>query len=721
MLRRNRVQGDETPLSWPEFKTFLWKSLGDSRSFVDTIWSRIRWDSQYQHKEVQDWASHLKHLQFIFIEFDADGAPEESTLICLFREELKPSIQAQMEQRGRENDNWEELIEKAIDAKAKVGLQPSSYVRDMDQRCPRGNRPSHTTTAKSQASATKDHRDKPSDKHKASDKPSRSLRSEIGEVSNKKDWKEKKKKYRRDQARKSSGSNSATGVNTTNVNHGWGSQDLSQITYYNCNKRGHYANKCKEPWKKNAAKKLATVLATSASVTEASEKETPLERFPCLWYPVRFRKNHAEDVSALIDSGSEVNAMSSAYAKKLGLRIRPTNVGAQKIDRSHLDTFGIVIAGFSLQDKLGKVRFFQETFLVADTRMEVVLGMPFLTVSSANLRFAEKELVWRAYSAVEALPTTQRVEIIGKKEFATVALDEEDETFVVHMAATSVRAASNVYPSQQAQIASLEVEEITIPSEYANYTDVFSPDSAAELPKHIGINHHPIDLINDTQPPYDPIYNLEPGELETLKTYIETNLANGFIRPSKLPAKAPILFIRKKDGSLRLCVDYRGLNNLTIKNRYPLPLIGESLDRLGRAKRFTQLDLTNAYHQMQIREGDEWKTAFRTWYGHFEYQVMPFGLSNALATFQGYVNKILAEKLNVFVIIYLDNILIYTEDLGQSHVDAVRWVLENLRRHSLFANLKKCRFYQSEVCFLGYVVSTQGVSMEEERIEAVKN
>ena len=115
-------------------------------------------------------------------------------------------------------------------------------------------------------------------------------------------------------------------------------------------------------------------------------------------------------------------------------------------------------------------------------------------------------------------------------------------------------------------------------------------------------------------------------------------------------------------------MDYRVLNNNTIKNRYPLPLIGESLDRLGRARRFTQLDLTNAYYRMRICEGDEWKTVFQIRYGHFKYQVMLFGLSNALATFQGYVNKILAEKLNVFVIVYLDDILIYTEDPGQLHI-----------------------------------------------------
>ena len=242
----------------------------------------------------------------------------------------------------------------------------------------------------------------------------------------------------------------------------------------------------------------------------------------------------------------------------------------------------------------------------------------------------------------------------------------------------------------------------------------------SKLPKHTEINDHAIELVDGQQPSYGPIYSLGPVELETLKAYIETNLANGFMRPSKSPAGAPILFDRKSDGFLRLCVDYRGLNNLTIKNRYPLPLIGESLDRLGRAKRFTQLDLTSAYHQMRIREGDEWKTAFRTRYGHFEYQVMLFGLTNAPASFQGYINKILAEKLDIFVIVYLDDILIYTEDDGDGHVAAVRWVLEQLRKFLLYANLKKCRFHQDEVRFLGYVVSLKGIRMEDKQIKAVK-
>ena len=246
---KRRNQAAEAPLPWIEFKAFLRKSIGDSRSFVDTIWNKIRRDSQYQQEEVQDWASHLEHLQSILIEFDADGAPEESTLIRYFRDGLKPSIKAQMEQRGREKDSWEELVEKTIDAEAKASLQPSSFVRDMDQRCPQGSRPAHATVAKLQASW--DPRNDSSEKAPAQHKPPHSShpyssRSENGETSEKNARKEKKKRHRREQARRGSISTSANGVNTTNVN-GRARRELSQITFYNCREKGHYARNCSEP------------------------------------------------------------------------------------------------------------------------------------------------------------------------------------------------------------------------------------------------------------------------------------------------------------------------------------------------------------------------------------------------------------------------------------------------------------------------------------------
>ena len=178
------------------------------------------------------------------------------------------------------------------------------------------------------------------------------------------------------------------------------------------------------------------------------------------------------------------------------------------------------------------------------------------------------------------------MEIINKKEFAAAALNADDETFVVHVAAMTEPITMPIYLSRQAQVPMLMSEETGIFAEYSEFSNIFSPDSAAELSKHTRINNHPIDLLDDKQPPYSPIYSLGPVKLEILKTYIEANLASGFIRPSKSPTGAPILFVRKKDGSLHLCIDYWGLNNRTIKNCYSLPLIGESLDHLSRAKRF---------------------------------------------------------------------------------------------------------------------------------------
>ena len=254
-----------------------------------------------------------------------------------------------------------------------------------------------------------------------------------------------------------------------------------------------------------------------------------------------------------------------------------------------LHTFGILVVAFSVTDKANRVRFFEETFLVANVSLEIVLGMPFLTLSGTNVDFLGRELQWRTYSTEKALPTTKRVKLVGKKEFAAVALNPKSEIFVVHIASLSsdVLPSSSplkldVHLSRRPQISGLIAKEAPtkVFAKYSDFVDIFSPDLASELAEHTGIKYHTIKLVDIQQPPYSPIYSLGPVELETLKTYIETNLVNGFIRLSKSLAGVPILFDRKLDGSLRLYVNYQGLNNLTIKKRYPLPLIGELLDRL---------------------------------------------------------------------------------------------------------------------------------------------
>ena len=339
---------------------------------------------------------------------------------------------------------------------------------------------------------------------------------------------------------------------------------------------------------------------------------------------------------------AKVNTIYPTFARELGLPIRTMNVKAQKIDGAMLDTFGMVVVAFSVTDKANQVRFFEETFLVANVSPEVVFGMSFLTLSIADIDFSGGELWWRTYTTKEALPTTRRVELVGKKEFATAALDPKSETFVIYIASVSSNTSLSsspleldIYLFRRPQVSGLITEKAPtkVFAEYSDFADVFSLDLVSKLSEYTGINDHTIKLVNGQQPPYGRIYSLGPVELETLKAYIKTNLANGFIKPSKSLAGALILFDQKSDGSLRLCVNYRGLNNLTIKNQYPLPLTGELLDRLKRARQFTQLDFTSVYHRIKIRKRDKWKTVFRTRYSHFEYQVMPFGLTNAPASF----------------------------------------------------------------------------------------
>ena len=259
-------------------------------------------------------------------------------------------------------------------------------------------------------------------------------------------------------------------------------------------------------------------------VTDGGEE---VVRVPCIHYPVRFQE---EQVKALLDSGSKVNAMNPNFAWKLGLRVWKTNVGAQKIDGSALKTFGMVIADFQVENKANRPKFFQETFLVSDTQFEVILEMPFLKISNADMLFGEGTLTWKTYTTNEALPTTKQVQIIDKKDFVIAALDANSETFVMHVAFWE-QEGMPVHFEKQAQVGALLFNKAPteVPAKYSDYSNVFSAEHVAELPENTGINKHAIKMEKSKQPPFGPIYSLGPVELETLKTYIETNLANGFI------------------------------------------------------------------------------------------------------------------------------------------------------------------------------------------------
>jgi len=190
---------------------------------------------------------------------------------------------------------------------------------------------------------------------------------------------------------------------------------------------------------------------------------------------------------------------------------------------------------------------------------------------------------------------------------------------------------------------------------------------------------HAINLKEEAAPLWGPIYPISAHQLNELDTYLKKMMAEGNIAHSESPYSSPILFVPKPDGSLRLCVDYRNLNKLTILNKYPLPLMDELPDRVAGAKVFTKLDLKDGYHLIGMRKGDEHKTAFRTRYGQYEYKVLPFGLVNAPAMFRTMMNKILCEFLDHGVVVYLDDILIYSENMDD-HIKLVQKVLDRLKQ-----------------------------------------
>ena len=270
---------------------------------------------------------------------------------------------------------------------------------------------------------------------------------------------------------------------------------------------------------------------------------------------------------------------------------------------------------------------------------------------------------------------------------------------------------------EEEEVDSSEPEPFTLRPEYEDFRDVFDVEAAGKLAPLTG-RTHAIEVEEGKLPPWGPIYSLSDKELRVLREYIAEAQAKGWIRRSISPAGAPILFVPKKGGQLRLCVDYRGLNKVTRKNKAPLPLISEILDRLQGAKLYSKFDLKDAYHRLRIREGDEWKTAFRCRYGHFEYQVMPFGLVNAPATFQEYINDALGDLVDTVCIVYLDDILVYSKDPAD-HEQAVRSVLQRLRDAGLYANPSKCEFHVESVRFLGFVVSEAGIEMEPERVVSI--
>ncbi|GJS58272.1 putative reverse transcriptase domain-containing protein [Tanacetum coccineum] len=251
-----------------------------------------------------------------------------------------------------------------------------------------------------------------------------------------------------------------------------------------------------------------------------------------------------------------------------------------------------------------------------------------------------------------------------------------------------------------------------------NFPEVF-PEDLPGLPHTRQVEFH-IDLVPGAAPVARAPYRLAPSEMKELADQLQELSDKGFIRPSSSPWGAPVLFVKKKDGSLRMCIDYRELNKLTVKNRYPLPRIDDLFDQLQGSSVYSKIDLRSGYHQLRVREEDISKTAFRTRYGHYEFQVMPFGLTNAPAVFMDLMNRVCKPYLDKFVIVFIDDILIYSKN-KQEHEEHLKIILELLKKEELYAKFSKCEFWIPKVQFLGHVIDNKGIHVDPAKIESVKD
>nr|GEY90376.1 putative reverse transcriptase domain-containing protein [Tanacetum cinerariifolium] len=251
-----------------------------------------------------------------------------------------------------------------------------------------------------------------------------------------------------------------------------------------------------------------------------------------------------------------------------------------------------------------------------------------------------------------------------------------------------------------------------------DFPEVF-PEDLPGLPPNRQVVFQ-IDLIPGAAPVARAPYRLAPPEMKELSEHLKELSDKGFIRPSSSPWGAPVLFLKKKDGSFRMCIDYRELNKLTVKNRYPLPRIDDLFDQLQGSSVYSKIDLRSGYHQLRVREEDVPKTAFRTRYGHYEFQVMPFGLTNAPAVFMDLMNRVCKPFLDKFVIVFIDDILIHSKN-KKEHEEHLSTILKLLKKEELYAKFSKCEFWIPKVQFLGHVINSEGIHVDPTKIESIKD
>jgi hypothetical protein len=433
----------------------------------------------------------------------------------------------------------------------------------------------------------------------------------------------------------------------------------------------------------------------------------------------------------LFDSGATSNFLSPRLVKKCRIstkklpnRIRLTNMDETPNKLGYITDY---------VDLKMKIRNHEQTerFLIADLGTDnAVIGISWMREHKPKVDW-ENDTMQFPHCGTECLRGTKHTENPQKRteiDIPQTEIDEEEEEFhewnlepIDHQELMEKIKASKTISSIIAEEHQIKEGERTfeelVPEEFRDFRDIFSKKESERMPTRKPYDHA-INLVEGTEPVRSKLYPISPKERQALDDFIDDNERKGYIRKSKSPYSAPFFFVKKKDGGLRPVQDYRRLNKSTIKDRFPLPLSQQLLDHLSEANIFTALDLRWGYNNVRIKEGDEEKLAFITERGLYEPTVMFFGMTNAPATFQRMMNEIFHDLINVYIIIYLDDVFIYSKN-RQEHTKHVREVLKRLRENDLFCKPEKCKFFQEKIEYLGHLISKGRIEMDNVKIQAI--
>ncbi|GJS87350.1 reverse transcriptase domain-containing protein [Tanacetum coccineum] len=413
--------------------------------------------------------------------------------------------------------------------------------------------------------------------------------------------------------------------------------------------------------------------------------------------------------SVLFDTGADRSFVSYAFSKYIDVTptTLDTNYDVELADGKSLTT-NTILRGctLNLQNHLFEI----DLLPIELGSFDVIVGMDWMAEHRAEvvcyekyIRVPYKNEMLIIQGERSGIKSESRLEVISSIRTQKY-IEQGCQVFLIQMT-----------KEEKSETPERRIEDVPI---VRDFPEVF-PEDLPGLPPTRQVEFH-IELIPGAAPVARAPYRLAPAEMKELAEQLKELSDKGFIRPSSSPWGAPILFVKKKDGSFQMCIDYRELNKLTVKNRYPLPRIDDLFDQLQGSSIYSKIDLRSGYHQLRVREEDIPKTAFRTRYGHYEFRVMPFGLTNAPAVFMDLMNRVCKPYLDKFVIVFIDDILIYSRN-KKEHEEHLKTILELLKKEELYAKFSKCEFWINTVKFLGHVIDSSGIHVDPAKIEAVKN